>query len=164
MVAEDDDDHRSSSGNRHDEGSRASELVGDREHHATSEQEFTLQAHWLKPAHSKDDSARSVANEVSYMGVNSVWGGMAVEPDSKDMQSHKGSKEWFPQYPNSESRILWDCVSAMLVIYDVAMLPLAVFQFQRNDFVISMGWITLIFWTINMPKSLCVGYVAHGKL
>jgi len=89
---------------------------------------------------------------------------VTVEPDSEDMESQKGSKRWFPQYPNSQSRILWDCVAAILVIYDVVMLPLAVFKFQKNDFVISMDWITLIFWTINMPASLCVGYVAHGQM
>jgi len=164
MVSEDDDERRYSSGDGHEEGSRASELVGSREHHAMSEQECTLQAHWLKPAHSKDCSTRSVANEASYMGMNSIWGGVTVEPDSEDMESQKGSKRWFPQYPNSQSRILWDCVAAILVIYDVVMLPLAVFKFQKNDFVISMDWITLIFWTINMPASLCVGYVAHGQM
>ncbi|CAK0795567.1 unnamed protein product [Prorocentrum cordatum] len=146
-----------------DEGDRASELVGDREHHATSEQECTLQAHWLKAEHPKDPHTLTWS-VISHVEMSAMSRAESAEPDSEDMESHKGSNNWFPQYPNSQSRILWDGVAAMLVFYDVVMLPLVVFKFQRNDFMISMDWIALIFWTINMPASLCVGYVAHEQL
>eukprot|EP00928_Gymnodinium_smaydae_P017849 TRINITY_DN16813_c0_g1_i1.p1 TRINITY_DN16813_c0_g1~~TRINITY_DN16813_c0_g1_i1.p1 ORF type:complete len:787 (-),score=139.73 TRINITY_DN16813_c0_g1_i1:17-2377(-) len=66
--------------------------------------------------------------------------------------------------PTSSARITWDFVSAVLMAYDVTILPvLAAFPVEKNLFIETMEWINLCFWTFDILMSFITGYVDKGK-
>mmetsp|Transcript_43700 Transcript_43700/g.100872 ORF Transcript_43700/g.100872 Transcript_43700/m.100872 type:complete len:842 (+) Transcript_43700:104-2629(+) len=65
-------------------------------------------------------------------------------------------------FPGSTKRMVWDLFGAVLIVYDLITIPLNVFDIPRSSFGIFMEWLTLIFWTLNMPASCMVGYVHEG--
>merc|ERR1719440_61891 len=61
--------------------------------------------------------------------------------------------------PDSGVRIGWDLSSLFMVVYDVIMLPMAVFEIPANPFLAMMDWATRLFWTFDMGWSCCTGVV-----
>lgn len=64
--------------------------------------------------------------------------------------------------PSSRGRLLWDMLGAALILYDLIAIPLEAFSPPRTTLVVFMDWLTLVFWTANMPMSLQVGFVLRG--
>jgi hypothetical protein len=62
--------------------------------------------------------------------------------------------------PRSRSRTAWQIAGAVLIVWDLFVVPLVVFCYPVNDFTIAMEWITLVYWTLNVPQTLTVGYEA----
>jgi hypothetical protein len=63
--------------------------------------------------------------------------------------------------PNSVWRSIWDMLSFMLVVFDMVMIPMS-FVFEEGystTFLECMSWVTRLFWTLDMPASLVVGFV-----
>merc|ERR1711862_386608 len=50
-----------------------------------------------------------------------------------------------------------------LLIYDVIMVPILVFDPVPDAFTIFMDWATLVFWTTDMVASCCTGYISKGQ-
>lgn len=68
----------------------------------------------------------------------------------------------FISYPSSPGRLLWDMIGALLILYDLIAIPLESFDPPKNTFTSLASWFTLLFWTLNMPMALQVGYVRDG--
>uniref|UniRef100_A0A7S2QCX8 Cyclic nucleotide-binding domain-containing protein n=1 Tax=Zooxanthella nutricula TaxID=1333877 RepID=A0A7S2QCX8_9DINO len=67
-----------------------------------------------------------------------------------------------PISPGSRTRMSWDFTGLALLVYDVYWIPLQV-CFQPRNFLFGdvMGWISLLFWTLDIPSSFISGY--HRK-
>jgi len=70
----------------------------------------------------------------------------------------------FIKQPACKERIFWEIIGAFLILYDVISIPLRVFDYPESHFTLIMDWVTLLYWTINVPASLCVGYIDKGDL
>lgn len=63
-------------------------------------------------------------------------------------------------HPYNRYRSVWDIASLFLVLYDMVMIPLQLFELPEDGFLTTMQWVTRIFWTMDMPASFLSGYVA----
>jgi len=61
--------------------------------------------------------------------------------------------------PNSPFRVLWNVFSMVLVVYDIIVIPLLVFEFGDPPFLLFMQWITRIFWTVDLVLNFFTGFV-----
>eukprot|EP00929_Paragymnodinium_shiwhaense_P096149 TRINITY_DN57682_c0_g1_i1.p1 TRINITY_DN57682_c0_g1~~TRINITY_DN57682_c0_g1_i1.p1 ORF type:complete len:1185 (-),score=146.95 TRINITY_DN57682_c0_g1_i1:209-3763(-) len=60
--------------------------------------------------------------------------------------------------PDNPFRMCWDIFSAYLIFFDVVRTPLAFLELGNNGFTGAMTWVTRIFWSLDMPASLCTAY------
>jgi len=66
-------------------------------------------------------------------------------------------------YPSSPSRLAWDFIGAAFIFWDLVMIPMVqAFDPPTELWLQVIDWITLGFWTLNVPMSLMVGYVQEG--
>jgi len=65
-------------------------------------------------------------------------------------------------YPGHPARLAWDFVGAIWIMYDAIFIPLQAFDPPETTFLTVLDMIILIYWTLNMPASLMVGYVSKG--
>ncbi|CAE8605010.1 unnamed protein product [Polarella glacialis] len=61
--------------------------------------------------------------------------------------------------PDSNQRIAWDLGSMALVVYDMIMVPMSVFDIPEGAFIVMMEWVTRLFWTFDMGWSCSTGIV-----
>jgi len=67
--------------------------------------------------------------------------------------------------PTSQPRGLWEFTGALLIVYDVIMLPLQlVFQMPWGNFRRVMRWVTGVYWLVDVPSSFCLGFYVDGVL
>lgn len=69
-----------------------------------------------------------------------------------------------PMSPNAPVRLSWDVASMVLISYDVWWIPLQCFNPEEDFFTTMMGWVSLVFWTLDMAATLMVGYFDNGEL
>eukprot|EP00747_Dinoflagellata_sp_TGD_P194498 gnl/TRDRNA2_/TRDRNA2_61986_c0_seq1.p1 gnl/TRDRNA2_/TRDRNA2_61986_c0~~gnl/TRDRNA2_/TRDRNA2_61986_c0_seq1.p1 ORF type:complete len:742 (+),score=129.03 gnl/TRDRNA2_/TRDRNA2_61986_c0_seq1:103-2328(+) len=61
--------------------------------------------------------------------------------------------------PASSRRLWWDCVGMLVLGYDLVMIPIQTcFHPPSDSFMDDMSWVTLIYWSVDIPASFCVGY------
>jgi len=71
----------------------------------------------------------------------------------------------FMIHPSGSKRIFWDLCSLLMVVYDMIMIPLAMFDLEEGLFIQVMTWATRLFWTLDMPMSLSTGIImANGTI
>lgn len=68
----------------------------------------------------------------------------------------------FISFPGSHMRIAWDVVGALLIFYDLVMIPIKVFSPPETTTMVFMEWASLVFWTLNVYASMTVGFVQDG--
>eukprot|EP00928_Gymnodinium_smaydae_P013610 TRINITY_DN14953_c0_g2_i1.p1 TRINITY_DN14953_c0_g2~~TRINITY_DN14953_c0_g2_i1.p1 ORF type:complete len:801 (-),score=140.47 TRINITY_DN14953_c0_g2_i1:51-2453(-) len=61
--------------------------------------------------------------------------------------------------PTSPARVCWDLIGAIMLAWDLFMIPVGAFQPPQEHIFVFMDWSTLIFWTWDMVMSLITGYV-----
>ncbi|CAE8596869.1 unnamed protein product [Polarella glacialis] len=66
-------------------------------------------------------------------------------------------------FPGSLSRVCWDLIGAALILYDLFVIPMKVFDPPETLVTITMDWFTLLFWTLNVANTLTVGFVTGGN-
>lgn len=65
-------------------------------------------------------------------------------------------------FPSSPSRLVWDIVGFLFIFFDLISIPLRVFSPPEGWFTLGMAWVSLLYWTLNVPATLMVGYVDQG--
>lgn len=65
-------------------------------------------------------------------------------------------------HPNSGFKMMWDIAGMTLMGYDLINIPLSSFEPAPNFFTDMMVWITLLYWTVDMPCSFITGYSMGG--
>jgi len=64
--------------------------------------------------------------------------------------------------PSSQRRIAWDLTSFWVMGYDLIFIPLQAFDLEASAFSIIMGYVTTVFWTLDVIWSFFVGYHDAG--
>mmetsp|Transcript_73462 Transcript_73462/g.175078 ORF Transcript_73462/g.175078 Transcript_73462/m.175078 type:complete len:826 (+) Transcript_73462:156-2633(+) len=67
-------------------------------------------------------------------------------------------------HPRDRLRLHWDLLGLMAIFYDVITLPLQAFELDEDLFSVVMQWVTLLFWTCDVPMSLRTGFYAKGEV
>eukprot|EP00927_Polykrikos_kofoidii_P023609 TRINITY_DN21693_c0_g1_i2.p1 TRINITY_DN21693_c0_g1~~TRINITY_DN21693_c0_g1_i2.p1 ORF type:complete len:847 (-),score=107.54 TRINITY_DN21693_c0_g1_i2:47-2587(-) len=61
--------------------------------------------------------------------------------------------------PNSPCKAMWDGIGLLMVIYDMIMIPLELFDLEEDAFRTTVTWIARLVWTLDIPLSFVTGYV-----
>eukprot|EP00421_Protoceratium_reticulatum_P026980 CAMPEP_0168461682 /NCGR_PEP_ID=MMETSP0228-20121227/54112_1 /TAXON_ID=133427 /ORGANISM="Protoceratium reticulatum, Strain CCCM 535 (=CCMP 1889)" /LENGTH=98 /DNA_ID=CAMNT_0008477007 /DNA_START=1 /DNA_END=293 /DNA_ORIENTATION=+ len=66
--------------------------------------------------------------------------------------------------PGSPFRLAWDALSMFVLLYDVIMMPMKVFETSGEEAqVLEVAlWVTQVFWSLDLVASFFVGYYARG--
>jgi len=83
--------------------------------------------------------------------------------EDNPVEEYYGPLSQFIAFPSSPCRLVWDFTGAGLIFFDLVGIPMLVFDPPRNLFATCMDWFTLVFWTLNMPLTLLVGFVKDGQ-
>lgn len=67
-------------------------------------------------------------------------------------------------HPNSPARLTWDFLALGLIFFDLVLIPLQVFDLPESDPIAVMNWVTLTFWTCEIPLMLVTGFHANGHV
>lgn len=68
-------------------------------------------------------------------------------------------------HPHSMKRLSWDLVSMLLVTMDVIMIPLLFFDPEDTGFTLFLGWISRVFWSLDIAASFLTSYITpNGEL
>merc|ERR1719174_3315016 len=60
--------------------------------------------------------------------------------------------------PSSHIKLMWDVIGIPVLAWDLITIPMQVFDIGETPLMISMGWVTLIYWTIDIPVTFMTGY------
>jgi len=66
--------------------------------------------------------------------------------------------------PNAAPRATWDISSIVLVIYDMVMIPLQLFELEDNAITTFCSWTTRLFWTWDIYMSFMTGVLKRDGL
>jgi len=66
--------------------------------------------------------------------------------------------------PTSRRRLAWDTLAFCALLYDMIVIPMKTFQLPDLTAFIVIDWVTRMYWTLDMPASLLVGYYNKGEL
>lgn len=64
--------------------------------------------------------------------------------------------------PSSMRRLLWDVIGMGLIGYDLITIPMQAFDVPPNFVFTMMAWLTLLFWTADIPMTFFVGFHKEG--
>jgi CRP-like cAMP-binding protein len=67
--------------------------------------------------------------------------------------------------PGQPTRVVWDLTGMFFISYEMLSIPMHMaFQPEPHIITTMMGWVTLVFWSMDMFASLFTGYYKNGKL
>lgn len=64
-------------------------------------------------------------------------------------------------HPSGQTRLCWDTFGMLMIGYDMITIPLQAFE-PESAFLDIIGWVALIFWTLEIPMSCLTGYHEDG--
>lgn len=67
-------------------------------------------------------------------------------------------------HPSSSKRMIWDITGMLLMVYDLIVIPLQTFTPPPTFFTSAMEWVTLLFWSLDMPLSFISGFQVNGAV
>jgi len=86
-------------------------------------------------------------------GLIPIEGADDPDPDARILSSHC----WIIN-PTGNLKLSWDVLGIPVLAWDLITIPMQVFGIDDADIMIIMGWVTLIFWTIDMPVCFLTGF------
>jgi len=63
--------------------------------------------------------------------------------------------------PTSKLHFAWEITCQALLLYEIIVLPLEVFDLPNKTFLLAIEWITRLAWTINIGVGFSTGYLDH---
>eukprot|EP00929_Paragymnodinium_shiwhaense_P049596 TRINITY_DN25008_c0_g2_i1.p1 TRINITY_DN25008_c0_g2~~TRINITY_DN25008_c0_g2_i1.p1 ORF type:complete len:769 (-),score=147.75 TRINITY_DN25008_c0_g2_i1:210-2516(-) len=96
------------------------------------------------------NSNSSVAPFGEQRGVPSTWKSWLY-----------GLWERMMAHPYGWSCVAWDLCFMILIFYEVITIPLQLFDPPENLFADVMVWLSRIYWSVAIPRSLCTGFVRY---
>ncbi|CAK9027753.1 unnamed protein product [Durusdinium trenchii] len=159
---EDEVDFRTVMQPKFDEGSNTTMKA--RRSSSLKDTDFALREVWAKHLKFKDRSVGSQPSNTLETIGGTLGGSAPVKlPMSESMERLPARKNSLIAYPAQKSRVCWDLFGGLLILYDLFVIPLKVFDYPESLFTEMMDWMTLCFWTLNVPATLTVGYTFKGE-
>lgn len=124
---------------------------------------FGMREVWIKAAEGKSKASA----RIGMSDTRSESGQSAHTMDDEDYVEEEVIEKAdgcgrFVMLPGNRYRLAWDVMGGILIMYDMFKIPLGVFPLPKLAFFDAMDWLTLIFWTLDMPASLFVGFHKAG--
>lgn len=69
----------------------------------------------------------------------------------------------FVMDPSGMPRVCWDIAGAVMLAYDVVLVPMAAFNLPTHAFLTFMSTLGLVYWTFDMFMSSFTGYIHRGE-
>mmetsp|Transcript_46871 Transcript_46871/g.111557 ORF Transcript_46871/g.111557 Transcript_46871/m.111557 type:complete len:853 (+) Transcript_46871:60-2618(+) len=89
----------------------------------------------------------------------------AFNEESRNVVTYNGCLRHIISTPTSPSRVYWETLGALFILYDLIMVPLwIIFSPPEEPWMVVMNYVTLVYWTINIPATLLVGVIVNGTL
>eukprot|EP00928_Gymnodinium_smaydae_P069796 TRINITY_DN5351_c0_g2_i1.p1 TRINITY_DN5351_c0_g2~~TRINITY_DN5351_c0_g2_i1.p1 ORF type:complete len:883 (-),score=104.79 TRINITY_DN5351_c0_g2_i1:86-2734(-) len=86
-----------------------------------------------------------------------------VESSNKEVAGENDHKAVCRLRPSSPVRLQWDVMGMGMIIYDLMFIPLDLaFELPQSGVLTAMFWITLLFWTLDVPITFVSGYYING--
>jgi hypothetical protein len=95
-------------------------------------------------------------DESKFLSITASTDASGLKQRSKSATLKK-EKCTYVIHPYSPKRALWDGASLILVVYDLIMIPFALFDPPEVMFLKFMNWVTRLFWTVDVLMSLITG-------
>jgi len=92
------------------------------------------------------------------MGRATLVGGFEFEREEEDGGTCSSK---FVMGPGSAKRLVWDVLSLLLVLFDMIVVPMSVFDPPESAFTTAMTWITRTFWTLDILVAFFSGVVMN---
>jgi len=121
--------------------------------------EFLLQRCWIQAQNSLGGALR--ASMQRHPRGEHPLDADGVTVDSVERLS-SGLQRWIAS-PTSNKRLAWDFAGAILIFFDLIIIPLRLLEIPETPFTTALNWIALLYWTVNMVATPFVGYVKNGK-
>lgn len=84
--------------------------------------------------------------------------------DDGGKQKQKGPYPWYLLTPTSSTRLGWVSLGVALMCYDLAYIPLAVFDPGDNTVTQFLGFFAQTYWTMDIMMSFITGVTLSGEL
>lgn len=88
-----------------------------------------------------------------------------LSSDSTEIQApSRGLLQRWIAYPSSSRQQVWDLIGLAMIMYDVVWMPIALtFSPPNYPLIDVINWVSLLYWTLNVPATLLVGCVVAGE-
>jgi hypothetical protein len=60
--------------------------------------------------------------------------------------------------PSSHTKLTWDVIGIPVLAWDLITIPMQVFDIGDTPVMLFMGWVTLIYWTLDIPMTFSTGF------
>lgn len=68
------------------------------------------------------------------------------------------------QHPSSPQRLFWEFLSMLVIVADMVIIPLSIIGMPTSILSTCIDWISRLFWTLDIPASIMVGYFHKGHV
>lgn len=87
-------------------------------------------------------------------------------PTPAEVQEERMLNSWqlFPIHPSSKRRLVWDLLAMVLLLFDMVVTPMLVFDIPDTIFTSAMAMTCTIYWTVDIPVSMLTATYRNGKL
>uniref|UniRef100_A0A7S0B6R0 Ion transport domain-containing protein n=1 Tax=Pyrodinium bahamense TaxID=73915 RepID=A0A7S0B6R0_9DINO len=90
--------------------------------------------------------------------------GSSVSLHHIETMKHQTFLQRLVQPPSSRRRMCWDSVGFLLVLYDTFMIPMQAFDLPTTVWLTVMGYVTAVFWTLDLPSNFFIGFYTDGMV
>lgn len=129
------------------------ESEGSEKSSAEDRDTFELLETWVATDREKKKLGKNVGN----VDGESAFSGLQSVESERNFRNDGQVPRFFIMSPDSRTRVTWDLSSLAMVIYDMILIPLIVFQLPESLFLATMEWCTRVFWTFDIVWSCCTG-------
>jgi hypothetical protein len=129
---------------------------------------FEVREAWTNSGHSIRKRAYSIRSKSLFMeeppkpiSVTSEDGSSQRENqmDQLMLMSNRSTMRKIMIHPSAMKHLVWDLFGLVLLAYDCIFIPLLVFDFRDRQWKTAIGWIIRMYWTVNVFKTFCTGYL-----
>jgi len=119
------------------------------------------QAQWASSVHVSMANAYRSTKRLGRLGSRQFSRQIAGRASSYAKEMCKLSK-LCPITDRGNFHLVWDVVGIMLICYDLIAIPLQAFPLSRTPLSITMDWMTLTFWTVDIALSFVTSFYEKG--
>lgn len=84
--------------------------------------------------------------------------GLITDIEDQDADQFIQSSHLWIINPTGNLKLSWDVIGIPILAWDLITIPMQVFGIEDADPMVFMGWVTLIFWTLDVPVCFLTGY------